>query len=124
MRQRKFEDEFDELTFYLKKIFNQQQTLVNSTQLQRRAQAVLRLDRYNVITLSNEPRYAVIDARMMDKIRLIMVKMGYIKDRPVYGGPLPDPRKLPDEVPDRISFTLGDAEVGQGSEDVENQQGD
>jgi hypothetical protein len=110
MRQRNFEDEFDELTFYLRKIFNQRQTLVNSTQLQRRAQAVLRLDRYNVITLCNEPRYVVIDARMMDKIRLVMVKMGYIQDRPVYGESLPDPRKLPDAPPDRISFTLEDSD--------------
>jgi len=109
-RVRKFEDDFDELTFYLGKLFNQKQSLINSTQLQRRAQAILKLDRYNVISHNNKPKYVVIDARLMDKIRKVMVNMDYIKDKPVYGETLPDLKELPKPKPDKITFHLEESQ--------------
>jgi len=105
-RKKNFEDDFEELTYYLRIIFNQKQSLINSSVLQRRAQSVLKVDRYNIITHNNKPRYVCLDARILDKIRNIMVNMGYIRDKALYVEALPDPHKLPEPKPDKLTFHI------------------
>lgn len=113
MGRKNFEDDFDELTHYLRIIFNQKQSLINSSILQRRAQSVLRRDRYNIITHNNKPRYVCLDARILDKIRTIMINMGYIRDNVLYGEALPDPQKRPEPVPDKLTFHIDTEEDDQ-----------
>jgi len=110
----KFEDEFDELVKTLGYIFNQRHALIPVTMLQRRIKQVLREDRYTVLSYNDRPRFAVVDVRLMNKVRKLLVEMGYIKDRNVFEEDLPDPKNRPKSLPDTLTFHIG-VENGQDS---------
>ena len=118
---KKFEDEFEELIHHLKKLFNQKQSITPSSLIQRHSHAVLRQDRYMVVTHHNKPTLVILDVRMVEKIRKCLVKMGYIKDKSLFEeGEILEPRARVQPKPESISFNLGDKSEESGEqEDVQ-----
>ena len=101
---KKFEDEFEELVYYLAKIFKQKKVLMPA----RHSASLLREDRYTLLSKHSKPKFVVVDHRLMDKVRQTMVKMGYIDDTFIIDTPAPEPKKRLTEMPDRIQFHIED----------------
>jgi len=111
-----FEDDFEEIVFYLRKMFNQKKSIIPSSMVQRHALAILKQDRYTVITHHNKPRFVMVDVRLMNKVREAMVRMGEIRNDPLLDGDIPDPRKRIEPKPDRLTFSIDDTSSQEDNE--------
>jgi len=78
MNKKKFNDDFDEMVYNLSKIFKMKDSVIPFSKIQSRLYQLLREDRYNILTYHDDPRFAVVDIRVMERIRELLITMGYL----------------------------------------------
>jgi len=103
-----FEDDFQAITYYLSVLFRQKQVLMPISLFQKNISSLIREDRYTIVSKHNKPKYVIVDARIMEKVRRALINMGYIDDKFIIEAIPDEPKPRLVESPDRITFHIED----------------